>query len=142
MEKFNQKSVEALQMLQKVMVDSGHSTCSVTAYVREIRYICAYYPELSPDFWADWYYFVKMRHYGILANANRHSRINKVLQKMNLPLHPPAVEVPYQLRLLERYGIDVDLCPKCKTGRMMLTGAMFPNNRGSPLTPSYLTVLK
>ena len=86
--------------------------------------------------------FVKMRHYGILANANRHSRIKRILQKMNLPLHPPAVEVPYQLRLLERYGIDIELCPKCKTGRMMLTGAMFPNNHGSPLTPSFSTVLK
>jgi hypothetical protein len=87
MEKFNQKSMEALLKLQKVMVASGHSTCSVTAYVREIRYICAYYPELSPDLWADWHCFVKMRHYGILANANRHGRINRILQKMNLPLH-------------------------------------------------------
>lgn len=86
--------------------------------------------------------FVKMRHYGILANANRHSRINRILQKMNLPLHPPAVEVPYQLRLLERYGIDIDRCPKCKTGRMMLTGVLYPNNRGSPLTPSFSAVLK
>lgn len=81
--------------------------------------------------------FVKMRHYGILANANRHSRINRILQKMNLPLHPPAVEVSYQLRLLERYGIDIDRCPKCKTGRMMLAGVLYPNNRESPLTPSY-----
>lgn len=67
MEKFNQKSVEALLMLQKVMVASGHSKRSVTAYVREIRYICAYYPELEPELWADrhiveYMYYLKTVH--------------------------------------------------------------------------------
>lgn len=85
--------------------------------------------------------FVKMRHYGILANANRHSRINRILQKMKLPLHPPAVDVPYRLRLLERYGIDIEQCPKCITGRMKLIAVLYPNNRGSPLTPSPSAVL-
>lgn len=86
--------------------------------------------------------FVKMRHYGMLANASRHSRINLILQKMNLPLHPVPVAVPYQLRILERFGMDINLCPKCKKGRMMLMGALYPNNRGSPLTTSPSNVLK
>ena len=53
MEKFNSQSVEALGLLKLTMVAAGYSRCSLTAYMREIRYICAYYPGLSPDEWTD-----------------------------------------------------------------------------------------
>ena len=53
MEKFNSQSVEALGLLKQTMVAAGYSRSSLTAYLRGIRYICAYYPELSPDKWTD-----------------------------------------------------------------------------------------
>ena len=53
MEKFNLQSVEALELLKKTMVASGYSRQSITAYLREIRYICAYYPGLIPNQWTD-----------------------------------------------------------------------------------------
>ena len=53
MEKFNSQSVEALGLLKLTMVASGYSRQSITAYMREIRYICAYYPDLSPNEWTD-----------------------------------------------------------------------------------------
>ena len=53
MEKINSQSVEALRLLKQTMVAAGYSRCSLTAYLREIRYICAYYPTLSPDDWTD-----------------------------------------------------------------------------------------
>ena len=53
MEKFNLQSVEALELLKKTMVASGYSRQSITAYLREIRYICAYYPGLIPSQWTD-----------------------------------------------------------------------------------------
>lgn len=53
MEKFNSQSVEALGLLKLTMVAAGYSRSSITAYLREIRYICAYYPDLSPDKWTD-----------------------------------------------------------------------------------------
>lgn len=53
MEKFNQKLLESLALLQQTMVAASYSACSVTAYLREIRYICAYYPDLSPNQWTD-----------------------------------------------------------------------------------------
>jgi len=78
--------------------------------------------------------FVKMRHYGILVNSNRKKRVNDILKKMNLPLHPPTVKIPYQLRILEKYGVDVTICPSCSQGRLVLIEKVYPNNRGSPFT--------
>ena len=77
--------------------------------------------------------FVKMRHYGILGNFNRKKRINEILKKMKLPPHPSAVKVPFHLRMLEKYGVDVHLCPACKQGRLELIRKVYPNCRGSPI---------
>jgi len=79
--------------------------------------------------------FVKMRHYGILGNSSRKKRVNEILKKMGLPLHPPTVKVPYQHRMLEKYGLDVSLCPVCKKGRLECVGITYPNCRGSPFDP-------
>ncbi len=81
--------------------------------------------------------FVKMRHYGILGNSNRKKRVNQILKKMNLPQHPPMVKIPYQLRILEKYGIDITLCPVCKTGHLQLKDKIFPASRGSPFLTAY-----
>jgi hypothetical protein len=78
--------------------------------------------------------FVKMRHYGILGNSGRKKRVNDILRKMNLPLHPPTVKIPYQLRMLEKYGINVSLCPKCSQGLLVLIEKLYPGNRGSPFS--------
>jgi len=53
MEKLNLESVEALGLLKLTMVAAGNSRSSITAYLREIRYLCAYFPDLSPDKWTD-----------------------------------------------------------------------------------------
>jgi len=55
MEKLNQKSVEAILMLQKVMSAGGYSPRSIKTYSREIRFICQYYPKLSPNQWMDYH---------------------------------------------------------------------------------------
>ena len=71
------------------MVAPGHSGRSVSSYMRE------------------------MRHYGILGNSSRKKRVYEILKKMELPVHPPTVKVPYQLRMLEKYGVDMTfLSPK------------------------------
>jgi integrase/recombinase XerD len=53
MEKLNSQSVESLGLLKLTMVAAGYSKSSLIAYVREIRYICAYFHELSPAEWTD-----------------------------------------------------------------------------------------
>lgn len=76
--------------------------------------------------------FVKMRHYGILGNYKRKERINKILAQMNLPPHPPNVKTPFYIRYLEKFGVDITLCPACKKGKLKLINVVFPSIRGSP----------
>ncbi|HNX08008.1 MAG TPA: IS91 family transposase [Bacteroidales bacterium] len=78
--------------------------------------------------------FVKMRHYGLLGNFKRKERINKVLDVMGLPQHPPNVKIPFYIRFLEKFGVDIMLCPACKKAKLQLVGVVFPSIRGSPKT--------
>ncbi|NCC62465.1 MAG: integrase [Verrucomicrobiae bacterium] len=39
--------------MQKVMVAGNYSPRSIATYSREIRYLCAYYPDVSPREWTD-----------------------------------------------------------------------------------------
>lgn len=83
--------------------------------------------------------FVKMRHYGLLGNYKRKERINKVLKIIGLPLHPPNVKIPFHIRFLEKFGVDITLCPDCKKGKLQLINVAFPNIRGSPNIKNYET---
>lgn len=74
--------------------------------------------------------FTKIRTYGYLANRNRHQRINEVLSKMKLPLHKGLVKVPIQVRMLERFGIDMCECPCCKNKTLQLLKIFYPWKRG------------
>lgn len=47
------ESVQNLELLQKTMLAGNYSKRSITTYLREIRYICAYFPDLSPKEWND-----------------------------------------------------------------------------------------
>ncbi len=47
------ESVEAIELLQKTMTAGNYSVRSIKTYMREIRYICAHYPDLSPREWTD-----------------------------------------------------------------------------------------
>lgn len=46
-------SVSTLELLQKTMLTGNYSKRSITTYLREVRYICAYYPDISPNQWND-----------------------------------------------------------------------------------------
>ncbi len=70
--------------------------------------------------------FTKIRTYGYLSNRNRHQRINEVLRKMKLLQHKGLVKIPLQLRMIERYGIDVDECPCCKQKTLQLLKVFYP----------------
>ncbi|MEI6577812.1 MAG: IS91 family transposase [Bacteroidota bacterium] len=66
------------------------------------------------------YSYHKIRYYGLFSLRNRQLRINIIRKKMSLPVN----EKPYQkLSIGERVfnisGIDISLCPCCKTGKMM-----------------------
>jgi len=64
--------------------------------------------------------FTKIRSYGYISNRGRTKRITTILQYLEIPAHPPAVKVPWQLWLIEKYGIKHDECPKCKNRTLQL----------------------
>jgi integrase/recombinase XerD len=47
------QSVELLERLQKTMIAGNYSPRSIATYLREVRYVCAYYPDLSPNQWTE-----------------------------------------------------------------------------------------
>lgn len=68
--------------------------------------------------------FVRIRHYGILSNANRNRKLTTVKRLMNLDLTRPAPRSTTEL-LAEITGHCMGLCPKCG-GKLIpgcLTGA-------------------
>lgn len=64
--------------------------------------------------------FVKIRHYGLLQNHGKIKRLNKIRQQLKLSQLPPKVQVPIAVRMLEKYGKDITLCPKCSHGKLIL----------------------
>ena len=69
--------------------------------------------------------FVKIRHYGYLKNYQRTSRLKQMFALLKLPPPPPKVQVPAKVRMLEKHGIDITHCPKCKTGTMELLATYY-----------------
>lgn len=51
--KLHSESIKLLEQLQNVMLAGNYSPRSIATYMREVRYVCAYYPDLSPDQWKD-----------------------------------------------------------------------------------------
>ena len=70
--------------------------------------------------------YVKIRHSGFLKNQNKVTRLNVVRHSMSLQPLPPKVLVPVPIRMPELYGTDITLCPKCKTGRLVLVCIIYP----------------
>lgn len=70
--------------------------------------------------------FVKIRSYGFTKNYNKTARLNDLRKSMDLPPAPPKVRIPVQQRMLEKYGKDISICPKCERGKMVLRETFRP----------------
>jgi hypothetical protein len=70
-------------------------------------------------------YFTKIRSYGYLSNRNRKTNIGAILESMQLPLHPDTLKIPWQVRLLERYQIQYNLCAHCGQLSLLLVAATY-----------------
>ena len=62
--------------------------------------------------------FVRIRHYGFLANRNRKANLNFIRVLLQVPSQ--WLKITHSLRemVLKVTGIDITLCPCCKKGRM------------------------
>ena len=65
--------------------------------------------------------FVRIRHFGFLANRYKKENIQHCREIIGVAQEiPETTEKNIQERMLELTGIDITLCPCCKTGSMIV----------------------
>ena len=64
--------------------------------------------------------FVRIRHYGFLANRNRSTNLTAIRQLMGLSEPPDKTVAPVEMMMQQLTGIDITVCPCCKKGKMQL----------------------
>lgn len=92
--------------------------------------------------------YVKIRHCGFLSHRDKAERMKRLHDAMKLPPPIPKVTISTALRVMLKTGVDINICPICKRGRMkheqsliMYNGELLDistlRNRGSPhINPS------
>ncbi len=78
--------------------------------------------------------FMRLRHYGLLANRYRKEKLDKCRELLNQPPPPQQEDETVQELFLRLAGIDVTLCPKCKQGHLQPFESLEPRPRGPPAT--------
>ena len=73
--------------------------------------------------------FVRIRHYGFLANRNRTANLSFIRRLLKLPSQLLKITHSLQKMMLKLTGIDITLCPCCKKGHMKLV-AQIPRPNG------------
>jgi hypothetical protein len=70
--------------------------------------------------------FVKIRHYGILSNRNRKTKLKRCKEILGVEVKQSKDKKSWQELLLELTGKDPSICPKCKTGRLVRKEFLHP----------------
>ena len=87
--------------------------------------------------------YVKICHCGFLSHQDKSQRLQRLHRQMNLPPPMPKVTISTALRVMLKTGVDINICPVCKRGRMIYQHTFFiyngelsdittMRNRGSP----------
>ena len=71
--------------------------------------------------------FVRIRHFGLLANRTRHAKLARCRRLLAQPPAPapPATESVRAL-MLRLTGLDIERCPVCQRGRLRVTEILPP----------------
>jgi hypothetical protein len=64
--------------------------------------------------------FVRIRHYGFLANRNRKANLKLIRKLLKLPTQPAKSQASLEQMMLQLTGTDITACPCCKQGKMKL----------------------
>ena len=62
--------------------------------------------------------FVRVRHYGFLANRNRTANLNTIRHLMGLSAPPTKETASLEEMMQKLTGIDITICPCCNKGKM------------------------
>ena len=79
--------------------------------------------------------YVRIRHFGLLANRKRKATIAlccKLLGEEKTPTQPNTRKETWQEQLFRICGIDVTLCPVCRKGRMYMIARLLPYRCHAP----------
>jgi len=78
--------------------------------------------------------YVKIRHFGLLANRKRKHHIALAHQLLGSVKTEVKKDVPktWQELMLEVSGVDVTKCPACQKGRMVSIGMLYPDRCNGP----------
>ena len=79
--------------------------------------------------------FVKIRHYGFLANRNRNEHLNAIRDLMGVSAPPEKEVASLEEMMLQLTGTDITTCPCCNKGKMQFF-AEIPKYRARP--PNHL----
>ena len=78
--------------------------------------------------------FVRIRHYGFLANRNRSTNLKVIRELLKLHTELAKTQASLEQMMLQLTGIDITSCPCCNKGKMKLLAeipsyrARAPNN--------------
>ncbi|MEK6592543.1 MAG: IS91 family transposase [Pseudomonadota bacterium] len=71
--------------------------------------------------------FMRIRHFGLLANRARSKKLALCRQLLHQPAAPgTSAPESTQTLMLRLTGLDITLCPVCRTGRLYLTAIIAP----------------
>jgi hypothetical protein len=70
--------------------------------------------------------FMRIRHFGLLANRTRRATLAHGRRVLDLPPPPSPVGEPTATLVLRLTGVDLSRCPVCGEGRMQRTATLVP----------------
>jgi hypothetical protein len=70
--------------------------------------------------------FMRIRHYGLLANRNKTRSLAQAASTLNLPQPEPVAPESAQAFCLRVCALDIHLCPSCRVGRLLLLASLPP----------------
>jgi hypothetical protein len=74
--------------------------------------------------------FVRIRHFGVLANRNRRAKLARCRTLLGQAPAPPPGPVESVAALLQRLtGVDLTQCPVCRAGRLRIVTVFRPGAR-------------
>ena len=76
--------------------------------------------------------FVRIRHYGLLTNRNRKTRLAAIMKNMGVQPCPEVLEVSPEVKRLLTFGRSAIKCTACNKGTLVLAGVVYPSARGDP----------
>ena len=81
--------------------------------------------------------FMRIRHYGLLANRSKHAKLAAARTALQAPTPAPTPREPESVAAfwLRIAHLDITRCPRCHHGRMHIVAALAPLPRAHSPPP-------